>query len=84
MGESWASHGRVMGEAWAKHRHLCGAIHEDGSVVDVVSQDTLPSPLPIGCLTKYYYSYCTTSDVYGTPVSTSDYRIFQYGSVKTQ
>ena len=36
-----------------------------------LSQDTLPSPLPIGSLTKYYYSYCTTSDVYGTPVSTS-------------
>ena len=36
-----------------------------------MSQDTLPSPLAIGCLTKYYYSYCTTSDVHGTPVSTT-------------
>ena len=25
-----------------------------------VSQDTLPSPLPIGSLSQYYYSYCTT------------------------
>ena len=29
-------------------------------------QDTLPSLLAIGSLTKYYYSYCTTSDVYYT------------------
>ena len=36
-----------------------------------MSQDTLPSLLAIGSLTKYYYSYCTTSDVYTTPVSTS-------------
>ena len=61
-----------------------------------VSQDTLPSPLHIGCLFQYYYSYCTTSDVYCTPVSTivsstvdtavsttlygSNYCILQYGS----
>ena len=37
----------------------------------LLSQDTLPSPLAIGSLTKYYYSYCTTSNVYTTPVSTS-------------
>ena len=36
-----------------------------------MSQDTLPSPLAIGCLTKYYYSHCATSDVYGTPVTTT-------------
>ena len=54
-----------------------------------VSQDTSPSPLPIASLSKCYYSYCTTSDVYTTPVSTtvvrqlygSNYRILQYGSV---
>ena len=34
-----------------------------------LSQDTLPSPLAIGCLTKYYSSHCATSDVYGTPVT---------------
>ena len=55
-----------------------------------LSQDTLPSPLPIASLSKHYYSYCTTSDVYGTPVSVtttvnttvvgSNCRILQYGS----
>ena len=34
-----------------------------------MSQDTLPSPLPIAFLSKCYYSYCATSDVYTTPVS---------------
>ena len=34
-----------------------------------MSQDTLPSPFPIRFLTKYYYRYCSTSDVYGTAVS---------------
>jgi len=35
--------------------------------IDVLlSQDTLPSPLPIASLSKCYYSYCTTSDVYYT------------------
>jgi len=36
-----------------------------------MSQDTLPSPFPISSLSKYYYSYCTTSDVYCTPVCTT-------------
>ena len=26
-----------------------------------MSQDTLPSPFPIGSLSKYYYSHCTVS-----------------------
>jgi len=36
-----------------------------------MSQDTLPSPLPIASLSKCYYTHCTTSDVYTTPVSTT-------------
>ena len=36
-----------------------------------LSQDTLPSPLPIASLSKCYYTHCTTSDVYTTPVSTT-------------
>ena len=40
-----------------------------------VSQDTLPSLLPIASLSKYYYSglvtRCSTSDVYGTGVDTT-------------
>ena len=36
-----------------------------------LSQDPLPSPLPIASLSKCYYSHCTTSDVYTTPVSTT-------------
>ena len=44
---------------------------EDGLDAAAVSQDTLPSPLPIASLSKCYYTYCTTSDVYTTPVSTT-------------
>ena len=43
----------------------------NGEPLVPVSQDTLPSPLAIRVLTKHYYSYCTTSDVYTTPVSTT-------------
>ena len=32
----------------------------------MLSQDTLPSPLAIGCLTKYYYSHCNTPSTMGT------------------
>ena len=39
--------------------------------IQCLSQDTLPSPLAIGSLSQYYYSHCSTSDVYGTPVSTT-------------
>ena len=57
-------------------------------VYSSLSQDTLPSPFLIGSLSQYYYSHCTTSDVYATPGATSsyfskygsDYRILQYGS----
>ena len=31
-------------------------------ILGYLSQDTLPSPLPIGSLSQYYYTYCTTSD----------------------
>ena len=58
------------------------------SLFSPLSQDTLPSPLPIASLSKCYYTYCTTSDVGGTPVCTtmilqlygSEHRILQYGS----
>ena len=36
-----------------------------------LSQDTLSSLFPITSLSKYYYRYWTTSDVYNTPVSTT-------------
>ena len=48
--------------------HIC-AVCEVSDALAVLSQDTLPSPLPIGSLSQYYYSHCTTSDVYGTPVT---------------
>ena len=36
-----------------------------------LSQDILSSLFPIGSLSKYYYIDCATSNVYGTPVSTT-------------
>ena len=36
-----------------------------------LSQDTLPSPLAVGCLTKHCASHCATSDVCGASVSAS-------------
>ena len=49
-----------------------------------MSQDTLPSPLPIGFLTKYYYSLEQFRRVWYTSEYdskyASDYRILQYGS----
>ena len=36
-----------------------------------LSQDTLSSLFPIASLSKHYYSGLVTSDVYGTPVSTT-------------
>ena len=49
-----------------------------------VSQDTLPSPLPIASLSKCCHTHCTTSDVYTTPVKHyrrrgSKYRILDEG-----
>ena len=37
----------------------------------MLSQDTLSSLFPVASLSKYYYRYCTTPDVHGTPVSTT-------------
>ena len=46
-----------------------------------MSQDTLPSPLPIGSLSQYYYSHCTSwyYSLYYSKYG-SKYRILQYGS----
>ena len=45
-----------------------------------MSQDTLPSPLPIGSLSQYYYTHCTSwyYSKYGSRYG-SKYCILQYG-----
>ena len=47
------------------------AVVEVEPTQSALSQDILSSLFPIASLSKYYYRYWTTSDVYGTPVNTN-------------
>jgi len=56
---------------------MVSAHHLYVRVVVEVSQDTLPSPLPIGSLSQYYYSCCTDSTLQGNIMALGPYRCCQ-------